>query len=818
MVVAWSRVLVVALAAVATVLALSALPAAGSPGDVAALSAAELPSPRSFAAAITDGQFAYVFGGTDYGAAMTDEIVRFEPTTGQISVMQAHLPSPSFGMAAVWDGERYAYIFGGSVEVAEPCGPTSDRILRYEPATDTLTVLPERLPGGRSLAGAAWVDGAAYVVGGSSGYYYCGDLGLDLDPGYADVLRFRPGSPVETAATLPGRLTHAATLAVGDQVVILGGVWSLHGQPAGASAEVYALQPGNGDLTHVATMPWGVGFPSAVLTPHGIQAYADHLYPTMTSQITEPGGIISWSGAQGGAEASFAGVYGTSSVLIDGCHYVFGHPAVGEEEYAGVVAFSGILVYGPPPCFPSVEPSFTWVQAECTSDVTLVDTSLVTMDSIIARHWTLDDATVVQGPVVSQALAPGTHSIALVVETLSGLSALTTGTVTVAINGCITGTVWIGEGPGMASPTPLSASPGDADGDGIPDSADNCAGAQNRGQSDADGNGIGDACDGAFASAVLDDGKGNDASQAPDSDLDGIPDLADNCPSIPNRGQEDMDLDLLGDVCDADADGDGILDASPAGLHADNCPGVRNADQADRDEDGRGDACDVFDDRPFPATRNEPPINPAAGVATGTDYGPWSLLVILAAFLLLLWRYWIVLPILILFSRLAPSALLEHPRRQRILDLVAAQPGIGFEELARRTGFARGAVRHHLQVLLSAGLVRRASDGKRAGYRLPDAAAGAHHRLLASAGAQRLMAVLKMTPGLSVAGAAIASGLGKASAAHHVRRFAAAGLVRIRREGRSHRIEVVAPSEAGDPAATAATSTTLYPGWSSTQP
>ena len=36
----------------------------------------------------------------------------------------------------------------------------------------------------------------------------------------------------------------------------------------------------------------------------------------------------------------------------------------------------------------------------------------------------------------------------------------------------------------------------------------------------------------------------------PDTDGDGTPDDADNCPDDPNPGQEDMDLDLIGDVCD----------------------------------------------------------------------------------------------------------------------------------------------------------------------------------------------------------------------------------------------------------------------------
>lgn len=168
---------------------------------------------------------------------------------------------------------------------------------------------------------------------------------------------------------------------------------------------------------------------------------------------------------------------------------------------------------------------------------------------------------------------------------------------------CLIRDVWSSVGITVNGPLTGACTGGaDDDGDGIPNTSDNCRGVANPSQLDRDHDGLGDLCD-----PDLDgDGLANTVDNCPgsanptqedsdhdgigdaceDFDHDGVDDAVDNCVTDWNPGQEDADHDGVGDACETDADGDGVDDNN------DNCLFTSNPDQKDSDGDGLGDACD----------------------------------------------------------------------------------------------------------------------------------------------------------------------------------------------------------------------------------
>ncbi|MDX1611656.1 MAG: fibronectin type III domain-containing protein, partial [Candidatus Thermoplasmatota archaeon] len=124
--------------------------------------------------------------------------------TGETEVLSAALPSQREGLNAVWDPvDQVAYIAGGA-----ECDRRSpdqgcvyhDEILRFDPATETVTLLSASLGIGREDFGMAWDGhGSAFVMGGCQ----CTADATVVSP--TDTVRIsRPSAPPTGLQATPG--------------------------------------------------------------------------------------------------------------------------------------------------------------------------------------------------------------------------------------------------------------------------------------------------------------------------------------------------------------------------------------------------------------------------------------------------------------------------------------------------------------------------------------------------------------------------------------------------------------------------------------
>jgi hypothetical protein len=199
---------------------------------------ASLPSRRHSAIVFSDGKVVYALGGSDDAGKPMGEVVRFDPATNTVKVLPETLPQPLYAASVAWTGSA-AYIFGGLVSSAAD----TRQILRYEPSKGTFTQMKAKLPSGAYAMGAAWTGSTVYLLGGSSYEPALRNLNQVLSYDVA----------ADSLATLPAVLTMMVdgptALWDGTSALAIGG--DSGGVPTVA---IERLEPASGQVTLAGTL------------------------------------------------------------------------------------------------------------------------------------------------------------------------------------------------------------------------------------------------------------------------------------------------------------------------------------------------------------------------------------------------------------------------------------------------------------------------------------------------------------------------------------------------------------------------------------
>lgn len=144
-----------------------------------------------------------------------------------------------------------------------------------------------------------------------------------------------------------------------------------------------------------------------------------------------------------------------------------------------------------------------------------------------------------------------------------------------------------------------------------------------------------------------------------------------------------------------------------------------------------------------------------------------------------------------LFTRLSGEEALEHPNRRLLVDRIAKEPGINFRGLVRASGIAAGTVRHHLTILVRAGIVTEQGLGSTRRFFAGRATDGWEHQvLLREPGMRQIHDWVAANPGatqLEVLDAMAEAGVSRSTTQHRLERMCERGAVEARWQGRFKR-------------------------------
>jgi DNA-binding MarR family transcriptional regulator len=146
-------------------------------------------------------------------------------------------------------------------------------------------------------------------------------------------------------------------------------------------------------------------------------------------------------------------------------------------------------------------------------------------------------------------------------------------------------------------------------------------------------------------------------------------------------------------------------------------------------------------------------------------------------------RFWLVrLAPIGLFARIRGDEAKKHRRREQLLQLVEARPGITFRDLGREAGLRGGVLAHHVATLEREGLVRRQRVGTRLQFH-PAGPPPAPIRQIPALQAT-LLRLVQASPGITQSEAARRMAVSRQALHYHVMILRKAGLLAVAPNGR----------------------------------
>lgn len=149
-----------------------------------------------------------------------------------------------------------------------------------------------------------------------------------------------------------------------------------------------------------------------------------------------------------------------------------------------------------------------------------------------------------------------------------------------------------------------------------------------------------------------------------------------------------------------------------------------------------------------------------------------------------------------LYTRLAPSQMLDNEARQRVYEHVRLHPGAHPSGIAEALGLGWGTVIYHLAKLESTKLVTvRHAHHRKCYFTLTsdlDADARTAVAAMSTDKARAIVETVREAPGMSQKALAEKLGMSQALASWHVKRLVASGVLLSAREGRSNVLRVAA--------------------------